>query len=268
LKTVRTNRVINCNVISDAELRKRGRGSYAEKVTTVDGISLSLVRWFDNRPVTFLSTLVGAQPVMSTSRGNKSSHAQEQVPCPKVVQIYNRHMGGVDLLDSLIGLYCVIIRSKKWYHCIFFHMLDSTVVNAWLLYKRCMTANASNVRLLRLHEFKALVAQGPCKNGKECEAGTSRKRGRPSSENTLNENTIKRSRPTQRPCSDVRYDGIGHWPEWRMSRQRCKQYSRCFACCLCKMQGLSWFQSQEQLFFTLTLSLHQVIQAIIKVTVC
>jgi hypothetical protein len=44
LGTVRMNRVINCNVISDAELRKRGRGSYAEKVSTVDGISLSLVR--------------------------------------------------------------------------------------------------------------------------------------------------------------------------------------------------------------------------------
>ena len=58
LGTVRTNRVVNCNAISDAELRKRGRGSYAEKVTSVDGVDLSLVRWYDNRPVTFLSTFV------------------------------------------------------------------------------------------------------------------------------------------------------------------------------------------------------------------
>jgi hypothetical protein len=43
-------------------------------------------------------------------------------------------MGGVDLLDSLLGLYRIHIRSKKWYHRLFFHMLDVIICNAWLLY--------------------------------------------------------------------------------------------------------------------------------------
>ncbi|MGH0160006.1 UNVERIFIED_CONTAM: hypothetical protein FKN15_038609 [Acipenser sinensis] len=44
-------------------------------------------------------------------------------------------MGGVDLQDSLIALYQTKIRSKKWYHRIVFHMMDFTLVQAWLLYR-------------------------------------------------------------------------------------------------------------------------------------
>ena len=76
-----------------------------EKVATVDDITLSVVRWSDNRAVTFLSTFVGAQPVGETKRFSRVAHAEQQVACPRVVRVYNAHMGGVDLLDSLIGLY-------------------------------------------------------------------------------------------------------------------------------------------------------------------
>jgi len=137
LGTVRPNRLSNCKVVGDSELKKQGRGAFAEKVARVDdNVQLSVVRWFDNHPVTFLSSFVGAQPVTNARRWDRSAKADKQIPCPQVVTIYNRHMGGVDLLDSLIGLYRCRIRSKKWYHRIFLHLCDLTVVNAWLLYKR------------------------------------------------------------------------------------------------------------------------------------
>ena len=50
-----------------------------------------------------------------------------QVPVPKIVQVYNRHIGSVDLFDSLVGLYRTRIRSKKWYHSIFSHLVDLAV---------------------------------------------------------------------------------------------------------------------------------------------
>jgi hypothetical protein len=230
LGTVRSNRVSQCTLASDAELKKRGRGSHVEKVAVVDNVELSAVKWYDNRAVTFLSTLVGSQPAGEVTRWSKKDRCHEQIPSPKVVQVYNKHMGGVDLLDSLVGLYRIRIRSKKWYHRICFHLFDLTVVNAWLLYRRQLSvrrANSSPGRMvaMRLHDFKAAVAQALCKEGVEFEAN-SRKRGRPSADTEAvigSPSAAKRCRPTvQAPCSDVRLDYIGHWPKWVTRRATCK----------------------------------------------
>jgi len=81
-------------------------------VFQVGDVKMSVVRWYDNRAVTFLSTFVGAEALMTAKRWCKDE--MKQVSCPKVVDTYNKHMGGVDLLDSLTGLYRGRIRSKKW----------------------------------------------------------------------------------------------------------------------------------------------------------
>jgi len=163
LGTVRSNRLPNCAIMSDSELKRKGRGAHVEKVAKVDDVTLSVVRWFDNRAVTFLSTFVGAQPVSETKRFNRVACAEQQVACPRVVKVYNAHVGGVDLLDALIGLYRSHIRSKKWYHGIFFHLLDLTIVNAWLLYRR----SGDDGKLMSLHDFKAFVAEGLVSVGKD-----------------------------------------------------------------------------------------------------
>jgi len=43
----------------------------------------------------------------------------EKVKCPNIVSAYNKHMGGVDLTDSLISRYRNKLWFKKWYHCLF-----------------------------------------------------------------------------------------------------------------------------------------------------
>ena len=223
LGTVRCNRLPNLTVISDTELKKKGRGAHMEKVAKVDDVTLSVVRWFDNRPVTFLSTFVGAQPITETKRFSRVTHSEQQVACPRVVKVYNAHMGGVDLLDALIGLYRTHIRSKKWYHRIFFHLIDLTIVNSWLLYRRC-GGNVDGGKQLSLHDFKACVAEGLCAAGKEASVPSQRgrKRGRPYSDGQ-EYTAAKRIRSAEhQPIDDVRYDGIGHWPKWSSDRQRCK----------------------------------------------
>ena len=233
LGTVRLNRLPKTTkLLSDAELAKRGRGAYQEKITSVDGTQLSVVRWYDNRAISLLSTFVGSQPVSEIKRYNKVRHEEQQVPCPQVVHVYNKHMGGVDLLDSLIGLYRNKIRSRKWYHRVFFHLIDLTVVNAWLLYRRSFPGKC---KMLSLHDFKADVAEGLCKQGKD--ESSKMKRGRPSTSAM----TVKRRMPglTPQPSSDVRYDGVGHWPEWRQVRAMCR-YDGCkcvsrVICCKCRV---------------------------------
>lgn len=38
-------------------------------------------------------------------------------------------------MNSFIGRYHIGMRSRKWYLRIFYHLLDMTVINSWLVYK-------------------------------------------------------------------------------------------------------------------------------------
>ncbi|KAH8041817.1 hypothetical protein HPB51_018611 [Rhipicephalus microplus] len=61
--TVREARLKGCKTsIRQRSEEEKGRGSYGEMVTTFEGVSLRAVNWFDNRPVTLLSTFASASP--------------------------------------------------------------------------------------------------------------------------------------------------------------------------------------------------------------
>ncbi|KAJ8348980.1 hypothetical protein SKAU_G00275690 [Synaphobranchus kaupii] len=110
--TVRGNRLPGVNLMCDAELKRRG--SFEQKIEKIGETTLHVVKWYDNRSVTLLSDYTGAQPVTEVDRWDRKRKMITKVPCPAVVKEYNKNMGGVDLLDSLIALYRNKIRSKKW----------------------------------------------------------------------------------------------------------------------------------------------------------
>nr|XP_037286120.1 piggyBac transposable element-derived protein 1-like [Rhipicephalus microplus] len=112
--TVREARLKGCKLPSNKVLKKKGRGSYVEMATTFEGVSLRAVKWFDNRPVTLLSTFASASPEQAVKRFDKKTRTTVSIPRPAIVGIYNDCMGGVDLLDMLVALYRIHVRSKKW----------------------------------------------------------------------------------------------------------------------------------------------------------
>ncbi|KAJ8381511.1 hypothetical protein SKAU_G00022890 [Synaphobranchus kaupii] len=61
--TVRQNRLAGCTIMPEKIMKKKARGTYEEKQTTHQGVTLKAVKWFDNRPVTLLSTFTGANPI-------------------------------------------------------------------------------------------------------------------------------------------------------------------------------------------------------------
>lgn len=128
LGTVRSDRLGGYTFSTDKEMAKKG--SLEERKTNIDGIELTSVKWYDNKPVHLLNTFVGANPVREVKRWDIKAISKIDVPCPKAVELYNQFMGGVDLVDTLIALYRTTIRSKKWYHKIYFHLMDVCVVNA------------------------------------------------------------------------------------------------------------------------------------------
>ena len=161
--TVRTNRLPNCNMKLDAATKKKGRGAIEMWTSDYDDVELRAIKWFDNRDFSLLSTYESVKSVIHISRFGRKAKERVNVPCPSIVSTYMKFMCGVDLLDSLLSLYRIHIKSEKWYHIFFFHFLDVTVVQSWLMYCRSITGNEGK---LKLREFKMILTNSQLRAGK------------------------------------------------------------------------------------------------------
>jgi hypothetical protein len=99
-------------------------------VTRVKG-SLSVVRWKDKRDVFVLTNM--HPPPFEGNFVDENGRA----PKPQVIEDYNAHMGYVDKSDRMVNSYGIARRTWKWTKKLFFHLLDMTILNAYLLHKSC-----------------------------------------------------------------------------------------------------------------------------------
>ena len=147
--TIRANRVEKCHVADLQQLSKLPHGSYDYRLDTANNIEV--VRWHDNSIVTIASNHFGTEPVVKAKRWSSAEKKVIDVDQPRVIQAYNKGMGGVDRMDQNVSKYRISMRSKKWWWPTVAHLLDVTVQNAWLLYRKCPS---STVRPLSLLEFR------------------------------------------------------------------------------------------------------------------
>ncbi|CAK9292108.1 unnamed protein product [Gordionus sp. m RMFG-2023] len=191
---IRSNRLLGCHLVDDKILKKKKRGSLDYKVDSNNNIIIC--KWFDNKSVITISSFMGINPTSRTKRWSVSEKSFINVEIPAIIQDYNAGMGGVNL-HMLIELYSDI-KWKRFYMRIFFHLLDSCVMNSWLLY-RCHIKQKDD-KYISLLSFKARIIKRLMMVGKE--------------------NYGK---------EDIRFDKIGHWPS-AANRQRCKNgyTSNCF----------------------------------------
>jgi len=59
-----------------------------------------------------------------------------EMSCPIDVSVYISHMGNVDLLNSNIVRFYMEMGYRKRYFRMFFHLVVTPVINAWLLYQQ------------------------------------------------------------------------------------------------------------------------------------
>ena len=127
----------------------------------------------------------------------------KSISCLQVMKDYNNH--GVDLMDSSMSRHKIQLKSRKWTMRLFYHLLDMTCLNAWVLYKQIHKGTQrENIRLV---DFKLELADTLFSYNQQ----QTIKRGRPNLEKQLD---AKRNKPNAvvGPPKDSRLDKVGHWP--------------------------------------------------------
>ncbi|KAK4300288.1 hypothetical protein Pmani_027505 [Petrolisthes manimaculis] len=218
--TVRLNRVSGCSMPSDTQMKKSGRGTSVIQVAEMDDVELRVVKWHDNRGVTLLSNFAALEPQNTVKRWDSKRKKRIDIVCPSIVMIYNKFMGGVDLLDSLLPLYRISLRSKKWYHKLLWHFMDMLLIQAWLLYIRDFDlTDAPRKAKLPLLMFKLEVANCLLQKGKSIAT----KRGRPSVDvEELYKEKAKRGPTVKIPAKPIRTDKYDNFPDFGEKNARCK----------------------------------------------
>lgn len=83
------------------------------------------------------------------------TQVKKQFHCPTAVKEYNEYMAGVDKADML----CVVHglnRESKWWHRIFFGIIDCTLINAYVAY--CKMEDSKRTTLdFRTHVTQTLI---------------------------------------------------------------------------------------------------------------
>jgi hypothetical protein len=99
-------------------------------VTRVKG-NLRVVCSKDKHDV-YVLTNMHSSPVDGNFR-DESGHDVK----PHVIEDYNAHVDFVDKSDRMVNSYGSACRIWKWTKKLFFHFLDMTILNAYLLHKSC-----------------------------------------------------------------------------------------------------------------------------------
>ncbi|XP_054728100.1 piggyBac transposable element-derived protein 3-like [Anastrepha obliqua] len=226
LGTFRVNRVKNCKLSADEQLvvKKAPRGYLEDFVATAFGVDISTVVWKDSKPVRLASTYAGVQPFNSNNpsdrntlsrRYNRNRKQYEYVSCPNIVKEYNRHMGGVDLMGSLIGHYKIRMKTRKWPSRIFHHVIDLAIVNAFVLYHRINREKCQRVELPRFREEIAETLLLISETKKFRRNTTAEKQA---------EEVPNGSKLLYLPPPNIRYDCLNHWPNFcdKSSKLQCR----------------------------------------------
>lgn len=180
--TVRQNRLFKIPLKSKKELESKTvpRGS-SDAVYRDDVVC---VGWKDNKAVYMASNKYSADTDKTCRRYSRVERKEIQVPIPAMFREYNAKMGGVDLLDSMVAVYRVQFRMKKWWWPFYAWSLSVSAVNAWRLRMRVTGKKEPYLNFLR-----------------ELVVGMLAQHGRP-----------PKRRDSLQVDGQIRFDGRSHWP--------------------------------------------------------
>jgi len=172
LKFLYTQNIYSCGTIRQNRkflpptVRKPGKMVRGEHKTYQDSKlpNLTVTVWQDTKQVRFASTLSKPDLLVNTFRRISATHVQ--VNQPHCAAQYSRFMGGVDRFDQQRSSYTVGRPAKKYWKYLLWFLVNSSIVNAWVLYMKTSTRNNRKKYEqidFRLELAEALIAGYSCR---------------------------------------------------------------------------------------------------------
>jgi hypothetical protein len=166
--TVRNNRVgLPLQLANTKEFDKNIQGTLDWRMH--DSKKVSCVVWKDKKPVLLLS--IHAKPIVSEGEEiprvpRRNGEDRPMIKTSPVHLEYTNDMRGVDVADHIRSNYSCQVRIHKWWHRVFFFLLDLTSTNMYVMYldlwKKHSTGGRSLTHLQFLNEIcKALTQKWP-----------------------------------------------------------------------------------------------------------
>ncbi|KRZ69460.1 PiggyBac transposable element-derived protein 1 [Trichinella papuae] len=163
-RTIRPNRLRGCPLLSEKDLKSKGRGAYDFRTDAEKRIiAVACANQYDNRCVTTTSTYLGIKPKSTVKRWDGIQRKVMDVEIPNIFKNYNMNTGGIDLNSMLAALYRIEHKSRKWTRRIFFWIINTAMTNAWKLYKRdSKEMPGTSTGTMDLLSFTCQVSQSLC----------------------------------------------------------------------------------------------------------
>ena len=117
-------------LLAEIEEKRRGEHVWRQKQDS----PLVIISWMDKKPVNFISTCTDPQKSESVQRWIKGE--KQEVACPEVVPTYMKYMRGVDVWAQRQSYHAIGRRSRKWFYCLLWYLVDMAIHNAYILYQQ------------------------------------------------------------------------------------------------------------------------------------
>jgi hypothetical protein len=114
--------------------------------------------WHDTNRVHFLSSLHTNNTIHKDIRARGEPGGHRQVEKPVLAEVYNKNMGGVDLLDQKLGTFAYPHKSSKWYHTVYHRIREVALVNSNIVY--CVDKEAKEEKPITPRAYRMAVIDG------------------------------------------------------------------------------------------------------------